>query len=153
MSTKISDISSGWGKVCILKSPKLNTQDRILKAWLGRIGKLTGKYTALPAAVGEDPVLDAATGLALFDWPKDAETKKDLQDLDLLLMTANEPTLNAGKYPTPNQIGSAWRTDNGNNVVYFYNNLHHGITTFEDDAIQAILGGDPPNIGLKLARD
>ena len=36
-------------------------------------------------------------------------------------------------------------TDTGNNVMYFYNNRHCGITTFEDDAILGILRGNPPN--------
>lgn len=138
-----------WGKVCVLKSPKVDAENRILQAWYMRIRELGGTYTALSAAAGEDAVLDPATGLALFDWPKDVATKEDLAGFDLLLMTANEPTLNAGQYPTADQIAAAWRDDGGNNVMYFYNNRHHGITTFEDDAIQAVLRGDPPNPALQ----
>jgi hypothetical protein len=138
---QISGFWSTWGKVCVLKNPKLDAQDRILQAWQVRIGELGSKYTALPQADGEGPVLDPATGLALFDWPKDTATKEDLPGFDLLLMTANEPKLKEGRYPTPKEIASAWRDDSVNNGRYFYYNRHDGITTFEDDAIQAVLRG------------
>jgi hypothetical protein len=138
---QISGFCCTWGKVCVLKNPKLDPEDRILQASQAHVGELGSKYTALSAADGEGPVLCPATGLALFDWPKDAATKVDLPGFDLLLMTANEPTLIAGRYPTPKEIASAWRDDSVNNGRYFYNNRHHGITTFEDDAIQAVLRG------------
>jgi len=46
----------------------------------------------------------------------------------LLLMTATEPTLNNGQYPTARQIADAWRTDNQRNVSYFCNNHAFGIS-------------------------
>lgn len=139
----ISGISESWGKVCVLKNPQLDDQNRILKAWRARIEKLGKDYTAVPTAEGEDPVLDSVTGLALFDWPKDVVTNEQLPGFDLLLMTANKPTLNAARqYPTTGEIAAAWRDDAGDNVHYFYDNRHYGITTFEDAKIHGLLRGD-----------
>ena len=66
-----------------------------------------------------------------------------LPGFDLLLMTANKPTLNAARqYPTTGEIAAAWRDDAGDNVHYFYDNRHYGITTFEDAKIHGLLRGD-----------
>lgn len=130
-----------WGKVCVLKNPRVNANDPILLGWIRHITEIGSAYSALPVARGEGPVLDPDTGLALFDWPKDVVTNKDLTDFDLLLMTANEPTLDRdGQYLTVDEIASAWRTDTSN-VEYFYNNRHCGITTFQDEAILGLLRG------------
>jgi hypothetical protein len=141
---QIEGISAEWGKVCILKNPRIAQDDRILRSWFQRIGELRAGYTALPTAQGEDALLDPATGFALFEWPTDTATNQALGDFDLLLMTATRPSLVGERYPTAAEIASAWRVDTGCNVMYFYNNRHCGITTFEDDAIQAILSGDRP---------
>jgi hypothetical protein len=141
---QIEGISADWGKVCVLKNPRTEPGDRILRSWLKHIGEIRASYTALPTAHGEDALLDPATGLALFEWPTDTATSKALADFDLLLMTATKPSLVGQRYPTVAEIASAWRDDGGSNVMYFYNNRHCGITTFEDDAIQAILRGDQP---------
>jgi hypothetical protein len=150
-SERLLGVCSSWGKVCVLKHPKVDVQNEILQGWHAHIGGLTN-YTALSSAMGEDAVLDPATGSALFNWPKDVATGQPLSDFDLLLMTANEPTLNeAREYAAAEQIASAWRADATNNGRYFYNNRHYGITTFEDGAIQQALRGDPPNNALPPA--
>ena len=150
-SGSLSGICRDWGKVCALKNPNVDVQDPMMQGWHAHIGGLSN-YTALSSATGEDPVLDATTGCALFDWPKDVATNQGLLGFDLLLMTANEPTVNeTGQYATAEQIASAWRADAVNDGGYFYNNRQYGITTFEDDAIQAALRGDPPNNALPPA--
>lgn len=146
---EISGICLDWGKVCILKNPGAKPAESILQAWQTRIAAVGNAYTALPTAKGEDPVLDAATGLALFDWPIDDVTNKPLLGFDLLLMTVTEPTLKDGQYPTAKEIADAWRADGSDNVLYFHNNRHYGIRTFEDDQIRAILRGEPPNPALQ----
>ena len=93
-------ICADWGKVCVLKNPKADATERTLRSWSSHITEIgSAAYTALPTAHGEEPVLDPATGLALFDWPKDVATNEDLADFDLLLMTANSPSLIADQYP------------------------------------------------------
>lgn len=138
-SEEISGICADWGEVCILENPKAKASERILKAWQSRIEAAGNAYTALPTARGEDPVLDAATGRALCDWPTDMVTKQPLLGFDLLLMTATKPTLNDCQYPTAREIADAWRADDRDNVQYFHNNRHYGITTFEDGQILAAL--------------
>jgi hypothetical protein len=58
-------------------------------------------------------------------------------------MTATNPTLwqPENRYPTATETAEAWRADRGDNVLYFYNNRHLGITTFEDSDIRSVLRG------------
>ena len=145
---EIEGICADWGKVCLLANPKTDPKDVLLKAWSSHIAELGAAYSALPAATDEQPVLDHRTGLALFGWPQDVEINEDLSGFDLLLMTANSPTLTGGQYDSVQQIAAAWRKDTADNVVYFYNNRNVGITTFEDDDIQQFLRSEQPNIAL-----
>ncbi len=145
---EISGICKDWGKVCILENRGAKLLKPILQAWQSRIEAVGNAYTALPTAQGENPVLDASTGRALFDWPTDTVTKKPLLGFDLLLMTANAPTLNDGQYPTAKEIADAWRADARDNVQYFHSNRYYGMTTFQDEEILAALRG-PPNHALK----
>ncbi len=147
-SDQRSGICGKWGKVCILENPRAKTSEPILGAWQSRITAAGDDYTALSTADGEDPVLDAATGRALFDWPIDTATKQPLLGFDLLLMTATEPTLIHRRYPTPIEIANAWRADDRDNVLYFHNNRHYGIKTFWDEQIRAALQV-PPNHALE----
>jgi hypothetical protein len=62
-----------------------------------------------------------------------------LQDFDVLLMTATEPTLTDGNYASSEEIARAWMLDSKGNDSYFYNNRQAGITTFEDDPILTLL--------------
>ena len=44
----ISSICESWGKVCILKNPQVDDQDRILKAWRAEIEKLGNPTRLFP---------------------------------------------------------------------------------------------------------
>ena len=68
-----------------------------------------------------------------------------LSGFDLLLLIATEPTLTNSQYVSAREVEYAWRADPNGHVSYFYNNRQNGITTFEDDAIQKMLRGEPPN--------
>lgn len=138
-------ICADWGKVCLMPNPKTDPKDDLVKAWSTHIADLGAAYSPLPSATDEQPVLDHKTGLALFGWPHDVATNENLSGFDLLLMTANSPTLTRGQYASAKQIASAWREDTADNVMYFYNNRHVGITTFEDNDILQFLRGEPPN--------
>ncbi len=140
-SEDVSGICAGWGKVCVLKNPQGKASEEFLKAWRARITAAGNAYTSVSTAEREEPVLDATTGDALFNWPTDNETKQPLLDFDLLLMTTTAPTLKKRQYPTAKEIADAWRADQSDNVRYFHNNRHHGITTFEDEQIVAVLRG------------
>ncbi|MGB8581554.1 MAG: hypothetical protein WCD47_12085 [Candidatus Sulfotelmatobacter sp.] len=59
-------------------------------------------------------------------------------DLDLLLVTANDPTLSGTppSYPTVETIVNAWNGAAPEHTEYFWKNTDHGITTFQDAEIQ-----------------
>jgi hypothetical protein len=145
----VGPICAEWGRVCILPNPAAAVPDSILGAWQAKVTAACSSYAALPTADGEEPVLDAETGRALFHWPKNSETGQPLSGFDLLLMTVTKPTLQGRQYPTAKEIADAWRADKHENVLYFYNNRHFGITTFEDEQIRALLQGRPPNTPLQ----
>lgn len=140
----IGGICADWGKVCFLTHPELDPGDPILQEWYTHVRSFGSAYGALPAADAETPVLDPGRGVALFEWPNDVATNTALVGFDLLLMTATKPTFHCGRYPTAEQVAEAWRADTKGSVLYFHNNRHHGITTFEDVRIQALLSGEPP---------
>lgn len=145
---KLGGICADWGKVMVKASPTLNPKDQTLRSWQTSVQSLGSAYTELPTADGESSVLDCSTGMALFNWPIDADTGAILMGFDLLLMTATKPTLVGGRYPSPAQIAEAWRADSEGHVVYFHNNRYYGITTFEDTLIQDLLNNGPPDTAL-----
>jgi hypothetical protein len=139
-SSPTGRIASTWGRVCLLCNPAATPRPDVLQAWRQKVRAAGASYRAIPPANGEDELLEVTTGCARFGWPIDDNTGQPLVDFDLLLMTATEPTLNNGQYPTARQIADAWRADNQRNVSYFCNNRSCGIATFEDDQILAALG-------------
>ena len=141
---KKANISDSWGAVCILQNPSATLPQEILNAWQARIRAAGDLYVALPTAKGEEPVLDAATGRALYEWPTDDKTNQPLSGFDLLLMTATKPTLKGRQYETAKEIANAWRADKRDHVLYFHNNRHYRITTFEDEQILSVLRNTPP---------
>lgn len=148
-SEDVGGICAQWGRVCILQNPGASAPEPILMAWQAKVSAACNSYAELPSADGEEPVLDASIGRALFDWPTECETSQPLSGFDLLLMTATAPTLQGLRYPTAKEIADAWRGDKQENVRYFYNNRHFGITTFEDEQIRAVLLGRRPNPPLQ----
>jgi len=149
---KVASISDSWGAVCILQGPNATLPKEILNAWQARIKEAGDSYVALPTAKGEQPVLDAATGRALYEWPTDDETNQPLNGFDLLLMTATKPTLKSQQYETAKAIADAWRADKRDHVLYFHNNRHYGITTFEDEQILSALWSTPPKARSRRQR-
>lgn len=143
-----NSICSSWGRVCILPNPDTEIPEPFLREWATKVNEAS-TYTALLSANGEGPVLNASKGQALLDWPTDCETSQPLSGFDLLLMTATQPSLQEQQYPTIKEIADAWRNDKKGNVLYFYNNRHFGIYTFEDEQIKAFLQSGPPNTPLR----
>jgi hypothetical protein len=135
----LSGLCGEWGKVCILENPESKISAPVLDAWKKGIEAAGKDYSELPRAKDEAPVLDAATGHALFRWPTDS-ANRPLLGFDLLLMTATRPDLTDSRYPTVKEIVQAWHADSFRNVNYFFNNRHYGITTFQDDEILVALG-------------
>jgi len=87
----------------------------------------------------------SSDGLLQISWP--IEVNGCPHELDLLLATANRPTLSGypPKYPDPATIADAWlRAANDQGSLedyqdYFWKNRANGITTFHDKEIEAAL--------------
>lgn len=137
-------IASNWGRVCLVHQPDRPLPDHFTSLWKATIKSAGRRYRAVPAAVGEEQLIDPVSGVAQFEWPIDAESQQPLIGFDLLLMTATEPTLTESRYPSAKEIAEAWRADANGNASYFYSNLKHGITTFEDEEILRVLNGETP---------
>jgi hypothetical protein len=76
----------------------------------------------------------------LIDWPKCIETGALVQ-LDLLLLTANDPKISAThpNYPDVATIARAWNAAPSKHAEYFWKNADNGICTFQDEEIRALM--------------
>ena len=132
-------LSDGWGCVALLVNPNHPDSDELRDlrtGWTKRVSR-EPCYGQMNSAVDEDVVVDES-GFLRIPWPK-YEDGSD-REVDALLATATNPTIVGGHYPSAQQIADAWNSRDGrNHVDYFCKNRAHGITTFEDDIIQARL--------------
>jgi len=133
-------ISANWGCVALLNHPDRHVPQELLDTWAMRVAR-ERHYGNILQAPGEGPLV-SERGLLQIPWPTLIDGN-DAVPLDLLIATANQPTLEGEpkSYPTPEMIANAWRMDRNNNVSYFWNNIRFGIRTFEDDAIRERLIG------------
>jgi hypothetical protein len=136
-------ISAEWGCVAMLCNPGRKIPAKVAVTWAKRVAGISD-YGNSPHLPGETAPL-SASGLLQIPWPV-ISGGNDSVPLDLLIATANDPTLkgNPKSYPTPEVIAAAWRAKKAakkNRVDYFQNNVRHGIRTFEDDAIAEYLRG------------
>ncbi|MGA3036650.1 MAG: hypothetical protein ABSE64_04115 [Vulcanimicrobiaceae bacterium] len=69
-------------------------------------------------------------GFFQFAWPD----KSDTVGVDIILATANEPTVQDDRYATPTEIARSYVRTAGS-TEYFIKNVCHGIRTNEDAAI------------------
>jgi hypothetical protein len=128
-------VSAGYGCVALLRHPHQDISQELLDAWAGRVSREQG-YGNVPQTAREG-CLVSDRGLLQIPWPTLIDGNNPVA-IDLLLATANHPTLEGERksYPTPVTIADAWRKDSDGNVSYFWNNNKHGIRTFEDEAIR-----------------
>jgi hypothetical protein len=135
-------IASDWGCVVLLCNPASAVPAELTDAWAMRVGAIRG-YGRIPR-VSEEATPVSDRGLLQMPWPVIVGTT-DSVPLDLLIATANHPSLigNPKSYPTPGTVAAAWLAENAlknNRVEYFRKNVANGISTFEDDDIEALLG-------------
>ena len=66
-------------------------------------------FRQIPAAIGEQQLIDPASGVAQLGWPTDVESTEALRGFDLLLLTATEPTpTKSTDYPSAQEVADAW---------------------------------------------
>jgi hypothetical protein len=131
-------IAAGWGCVALMCNPERKIPADILHEWARRVEREPG-YGKVSQTPEESRLIDRE-GLLQMDWPARINEAAAL-DLDLLLVTANDPTLTGTppSYPSVETIANAWNDAERKHVEYFWNNTDKGITTFQDDEIRARL--------------
>jgi hypothetical protein len=137
-------IGDYWGCVALLCNPDRKVPEDLRKRWAERVG-LEPDYGNVTQTEDEGRLIDE-NGLLLIDWPICLDTGQLVQH-DLLLVTANDPRINAASpnYPTVERIASAWNAAAIRHAEYFWKNVENGIRTFQDDEIRALL--DPRGQG------
>lgn len=129
-------IAAGWGCVALLCNPDRKIPDDLLMGWSERVD-WEPDYGKVSQAADEGSLI-SKEGMLQIDWPHRIEGEAAV-DLDLLLVTANDPTL-TGKplsYPSVETIVNAWNGAAQEYADYFWRNTDHGIATFQDDEIRA----------------
>ena len=131
-------IGSNWGCIALLCNPDRRIPEEIVKAWGERVGREPG-YGQVSQA-HEEGRLVAAGGILQIPWPRVVSGSEPVQ-LDLLLATANDPTIagDPGIYPTVEMVANAWNRAGGRYAEYFWRNTENGIRTFHDDEIRGRL--------------
>lgn len=130
-------IATDWGCVALLCNPRRTIPVELLEGWARRVAD-EPDYGSV-RQTQEEGCLVTRAGLLQIDWPSLVDGGEALQ-LDILLVTANDPTL-TGKppaYPDVNTIADAWNRA-GDHVEYFWKNRDSSIQTFQDDEIRALL--------------
>jgi hypothetical protein len=122
--------------VALLCNPKRKIPEDLLRGWAQRVESEEG-YGNVRQLV-EEGALISHSGMLQIDWPRCIAGGAPV-DLDLLLVTANDPTLSGEplSYPTVETIVAAWNCAEPRHAEYFWKNTDHGITTFQDDEIRA----------------
>jgi len=129
-----------WGCVALLRNPGREIPADLLKAWAERVEHEQG-YGNVRQTTDEGALI-SPDGVLQIDWPRCIAGGAPV-DLDLLLVTANDPTLTGTpqSYPGVETIVNAWNVAAPVHAEYFWKNTDNGITTFQD---QEIRGGLHP---------
>jgi len=127
--------ASEWGCVSLLCNPDSNAPADLLKAGADRVGREPdyGKVSQTQ----EERILVSKAGVLQIAWPRLVENDAPA-DVDLLLVTANDPEISATRpdYPDANTIAAAWNAAPSTYAEYFWNNADNGICTFQDEDIR-----------------
>ncbi|HVW79038.1 MAG TPA: hypothetical protein VHB45_15595 [Alloacidobacterium sp.] len=136
LSRNTGRIAASWGCVALMCNPERNVPASLLNAWAQRVNS-EPNYGNVSETGGEGSLI-SKEGILQIGWPRRISGGAAL-DLDLLLVTANDPTLTGTppSYPSVETIVTAWNNAVQEHAEYFWNNTDHGITTFQDDAIRA----------------
>ncbi len=138
LKAKQGRIAKDWGCVALRCNPERKIPENLLTGWADRVRREAG-YGHV-SQTPEEGVLVTKDGLLQIAWPRLVEGGEPVQ-LDLLLATANDPTLTATppSYPNVETITKAWNVAAGEHVEYFWKNLDNGILTFQDNEIRGLL--------------
>lgn len=130
-------IAADWGCVAILCNPERIVPAEILNGWARRVAD-EPDYGNVHQTEAEGKLV-SDEGLLQIAWPHLVDGGGALE-LDILLVTANDPTLSGmpPEYPSVETIARAWNAA-GDHVEYFWRNRDCGIRTFQDDELLDLL--------------
>jgi len=111
-------ISAPWGCVALLGNPERDASVGVLEGWSARVPS-ERRYPRI-AQAGDEGELVTNGGRLQLPWPASVSDGRPV-GLDLLLATANQPTLTGtpAAYPAPAEIAAAWRDAPNCRVEYF----------------------------------
>ena len=130
-------VSGNWGCVSVVENEKNRLPKALREGWKRHVSGRPG-YGEM-CGPGDEPSAVEGNGFLKIAWP----LENSEFHLDALLATATMP--NVKKYPDCREIAEAWSPCEDKNegqekgkyyVDYFLNNRAHGITTFQDVAIE-----------------
>ncbi|PZM84303.1 MAG: hypothetical protein DKT66_06615 [Candidatus Melainabacteria bacterium] len=126
-------VSSDWGCVALLSNGSEKAAV-ITNHWSEFVSAIPN-YGRISHAAGEEKIVES--GILQFSWESVfAQERSSSTKLDLILATANDPTIDQSMqiYASPQTIADAWNTHR-NAVEYFRNNRESRIKTFQDSEI------------------
>lgn len=129
-------ISGSWGTVGILINPQINISEDISKGWQDFYRGQEVKFEPVQTKT-ETPIIDD-DGFLNLGWPKLISTNLPV-DVDFILATATQPTIDNERYPEVRRIANAWLESNPKYKEYFTKNSENNITTFQDEKINKYL--------------
>lgn len=130
------NVSSTWGCVALLCNPESQIPPDLEKELRSHVDGRLG-YRNFGHADNETPSV-SHDGRLRISWPALA-MPQGAEPLDVLLATANFPSIANGAYPGVEAIARGWVGEDNHYVEYFRKNRASGITTFEDDEISRLL--------------
>jgi hypothetical protein len=128
--------SRDWGCVALLCNPDRNIPESLTDAWAGHVARRSS-YGSM-CHTSDEKTAVSGRGLLEHPWPA-LEPGGEPLPWDLLLATANEPTLcgEPRSYATPKTVATAWNNAvDKSRVKYFWNNVDSKISTFEDGELK-----------------
>ena len=132
-----TDISTckSWGRIVLLENPNHPIPDEIRRGWCKHVSSNTCYRRLIGSADSEKIAVDGSGGFLKIPWPEFEDGS--VLEMDALLATVTNPTIDNGDYPSVHKIAKAWNTSDGkNHIDYFCKNRAHGIKTFQDIEIQ-----------------
>lgn len=125
-----------WGCVALLRNPDRQIPEKLARAWRQRVKDEDGYGNV--AQTADEGAIISQDGMLQIGWPRCIAGGAQV-DLDLILVTANDPTLTGTplSYPSVETIVNAWNRAAPKHAEYFWKNNDYGITTFQDEKIRA----------------
>ena len=123
-----------WCTIGLLFNRKLESgiKNKILNKWKGLLSKDGCLQDTHNYKIGDEKSILSNDGEILINWPKaiDDNKQKKIDEFDIIIATCTKPNLTG--YPSIDDLKMAANNDKRK---YFYQNIKHGITTFQDRSI------------------